>query len=86
MTRLACDLDEGGELAVLPGGDGGLPGYDEWRLATPREYEARYEAPPSRVGLLPADACGRRSWPWLCTLPAGHSRDGGKCNTEGRAR
>lgn len=61
---------------------GGLPAdYDEWRLATPPEYEEREERPPTRIHLLPEGACGREYYPWLCTLPAGHHRSGQLCNT-----
>jgi hypothetical protein len=88
MTRLhdyqADLIDQGCDPHASS--SGGLPAdYDTWRLATPPEYEEREERPPARIHLLPEGACGRRSHPWLCTLPAGHPAN---CNslTEASAR
>ena len=81
MTRLAYDLDDAGELPEAHGGDGSLPGYDAYKLATPPEYEARNREAPTWLHLLPEGSCGRRWWS-LCTLPAGHHNDNGTlCNS-----
>ncbi len=80
MSRLAYDdADEAHEMPEAPGGDGSLPRYDEWKLATPPEGARKAE--PTWLYLLPEGACGRRNWSH-CTLPAGHANDNGSpCNS-----
>lgn len=75
----------GPEPADAPAG-GGIAGYDAWKTATPPEY-GEDVTPPLRAQRLPEGACGRQTWPFVCTLPYGHmtTSGGGLCNRgEGR--
>lgn len=65
---------------------GGIAGYDAWKTATPPEY-SQDVTPPARTRSLPEGACGRQTWPFVCTKPYGHlgTGSGGLCNHgEGR--
>lgn len=57
-------------------------GYDDFKLATPPEYEEAPTLRPCWADRMPVGSCGRR-WGSHCTLPDGHSALGLRCNLEG---
>lgn len=58
---------------------GGIPGYDEWRLASD-PYEPRTRS--TSADRMPEGSCGRRIGS-LCDLPSDHWLRGELCNMNG---
>lgn len=80
--RIAQELEGEAHPMAEQAPGGGIPGYDEWRLASdPYEPMVR----PTWAERMPEGSCGRRIGS-LCDLPAGHWLRSEPCNMNGWRR
>jgi hypothetical protein len=71
------------EAPQMPDVRDGIPGYDEWRLASDPDPGRRPR--PSWADRMPEGSCGRRIGS-LCDLPADHWLRKEPCNMNGWRR